>query len=469
MATEDDTLKALIQLHDQQLSQLREWDDYYEGEQPLSYMHPELIQALEGQVRQVVINWPQMVVDAIEERLDIEGFRRPDQASGDDTLWEIWQDNDMDSGSQRAHVEALALGRSYATVGAPDAPGDAPVITDESALDMIATADPRTRQTRAAVRRWSSDDVEAQAQRANMATLYLPNSTIQYEKDKGGAWVKVSRDDHELGAVPVVPILNRARRKKALGVSELKLVTPLSDAACKIATDMMVGANFHALPRYWATGVTENDFTDEQGNPISVWRTVTGRVWGVEGDPNHEPKLGQFDAADLSNFTKTLDALAQLVASLCGMPPHYLGFTTDNPASADAIRSSEARLVKRAERKQGMFDTGWEQVMRLASRIMTGSWDPSLLRLETAWRDPSTPTVAQVADAATKTYQAGIIPLKFTRRRLGYNDAEIAQMEEMDAQDALSLKVPTAAELLELRDPQPNPPSTSDVTGATAA
>src|SRR3954452_10574027 len=98
MAAEDDTLRALIQLHDQQLEKLREFDAYYEGEQPLSYMHPELVQQLEGQVRQVVINWPQMVVDALEERLDIEGFRRPDQAEGDTALWEIWQDNDMDSG-----------------------------------------------------------------------------------------------------------------------------------------------------------------------------------------------------------------------------------------------------------------------------------------------------------------------------------------------------------------------------------
>lgn len=466
MATEDDTLKALIQLHDKQLQTLREHDAYYEGEQPLSYMHPELIQQLEGQVRQVVINWPQMVVDALEERLDIEGFRRPGQASGDDQLAEIWQANDMDAGSQRAHVEALSLGRSYVTVGAPDADGDPPVITDESALDMIATRDPRTGKTRAAVRRWSSDDVELQAQLADMATLYLPDATVIYQKARNGEWQPQSRDDHELGQVPVVPIVNRARRKRPFGVSEMKIVLPLSDAACKIATDMMVGANFHALPRYYATGVSESDFTDEQGNQISVWKAVTGRLFATE---NEQAKIGSIDSSDLANFHKTLDALAQLVASLCGMPPHYLGFTTDNPASADAIRSSEARLVKRAERKQGMFDTGWEQVIRLAVRIMTGDWDKTLLRLETAWRDPATPTVAQVADAATKTYQAGIVPLRFTRRRLGYNDAEIAQMEEMDAQDATALKVPTAAELLELRDPQPNPPSTSDVTGATAA
>lgn len=464
MANPDDMLKQLIGLHDSQLSQLRELDAYYEGEQPLSYMHPELVQALEGQIRQVVINWPQMVVDAVEERLDIEGFRRPDMASGDSQIWELWEANDMDAGSQRTHVEALALGRSYVTAGSPDSPDDPPILTDESALDMIAVADPRTRETSAALRRWSSDGNEDGAAMADMATLYLPDRTRNYSKDKSSTWQLVSEDVHDLGAVPVVPILNRSRRKKPLGVSELRLVIPLSDAACKIATDMMVGANFHALPQYWATGVSESDFVDENDNPISVWKKVTGRIFSSE---NEQAKLGSLAASDLANFHKTLVALAQLVSSLCGLPPHYLGFSTDNPASAEGIKSSEARLVKRAERKQGMFDVGWEQLMRVAMRLETGRWDPALRRLATAWRDPSTPTVAQAADAAVKTYQAGIVPLRFTRQRLRFSDAEISQMEQMDAEAAATLPISLAEEQLELRD-EPGKLGISDLIGAPA-
>lgn len=464
MTTEDDTLHALMGLHDGQLSQLKELDAYYEGEQPLTYMHPELIQALEGQIRQVVINWPQMVVDAVEERLDIEGFTRPDMASGDKDIWEIWEANDMDAGSQRTHVEALNLGRAYVTVGAPDAPSDPPIITDESALDMIATMDPRTRKTSAALRRWSSSGLDNGAGMADRATLYLPYATLTYAKDKSSSWNVIKTDQHGLGAVPVVPILNRARRKKPFGVSELMLVISLSDAACKIATDMMVGANFHSLPQYYATGVSESDFVDENNNPISVWKKVTGRIFSTE---NEIAKIGAIPASDLSNFHKTLVALAQLVSSLCGLPPHYLGFSTDNPASAEGIKSSEARLVKRAERKQGMFDVGWEEMVRIAMRIQTKKWDPALRRLDTKWRDPSTPTVAQAADAAVKTYQAGIVPLRFTRQRLRFSDAEISQMEEMDAQDAAKLKTPLGQELLELRD-QPGKLGLADLTGAPA-
>ena len=197
MANPDDMLKQLIGLHDSELSQLKELDAYYEGEQPLSYMHPELIQALEGQIRQVVVNWPQMVVDAVEERLDIEGFRRPDMASGDSQIWELWEANDMDAGSQRTHVEALALGRSYVTAGSPDSPDDPPILTDESALDMIAVSDPRTRETSAALRRWSSEGSEDGAAMADMATLYLPDRTLTYSKDKSSTWKVTSEDVHD--------------------------------------------------------------------------------------------------------------------------------------------------------------------------------------------------------------------------------------------------------------------------------
>jgi hypothetical protein len=169
------------------------------------------------------------------------------------------------------------------------------------------------------------------------------------------------------------------------------------------------------------------------GNPVSVWKTVTGRVWGVE---NEGAKLGQFAQTDLANFHKTMDALAQLVSSLYGLPPHYLGFSTDNPApqrrsSRPRPGSSSGPSANRAcSTSAGSRSCAWLCECRPAPGTRPSSgWT-------TAWRDPSTPTIAQAADAAVKTYQAGIVPLRFTRRRLGFNDAEIAQMEQEDAEAA---------------------------------
>ncbi|MFK4277960.1 phage portal protein [Enterococcus casseliflavus] len=433
--TELEWLKHLISCHDKVKGDLETLNSYYEGTQSLSYMAPELQNELEDSVRQVVINWPRLVVDAIEERLDVEGFRMPGQAEADAELWRIWQANDLDEQSQMGHLDALLMKRAYVVVGTNDADDKTPLVTVESALDMYAEHDPRTRRVAAAVKRWEEDGDSGKIQHA---TLYLPKATIWYLK-QNGEWIEDPdhpRDDHEIGEVLVEVLANRPRLKNPDGVSELADVIPLSDAACKIATDMMVSAEYHATPRRVAFGFGEEDFVDENGRKLSAFSRIIGRMWATEKSKQDGADVTQFKEADLANFHNTINQLAQLTASLAGMPPHFLGFTTANPASADAIRSSESRLVKRAERKQRAWGGTWERVMRLVMRVRDGKWSDEARAMETIWRDASTPTVAQAADASVKLYTAKIVPLRPTRERLGFSQAEIARMEELDAQSA---------------------------------
>ncbi|MEU9149203.1 phage portal protein [Streptomyces sp. NPDC048417] len=434
--TELDWLKHLIKCHEGQLKELEELNAYYEGTQPLSYMHPELQRELDENVRQVVINWPRLVVDSIEERLDVEGFRYPGKAEADKELWRIWQANDLDEQSQMGHLDALAMRRAYVVVGTNDDDATTPIVTVESALDMFAEEDPRTRQLIAAVKRWCVGDGE---DKVDHATLYLPNSTIWWVK-RDGEWAEdpdYPRDDHDMGELPVEILANRPRLKGRNGVSELADVIPLSDAACKIATDMMISAEFHAMPRRVAFGFGEEDFVDADGRRLSVWSRIAGRIWATAKSRKEDgADVIQFPEANLANFHATLNQLAQLVASLAGLPPSFFGQSTANPASADAIRSSETRLVKRAERKQRAWGGTWERVMRKVLRVRDGEWSDDARSLETVWRDASTPTVAQSADAAVKLFTAKIVPLRPTRERLGFTQAEIARMEELDEQAA---------------------------------
>lgn len=397
---------------------------YYEGRQPLTYMAPELVRELAPRITSVVLNWPRLVVDTVEERLDVEGFRL-NSAMADDDLWAIWQANGLDEASQLAHVDALTLGRSFVIVGAGD--GGAPVITVESATQVSVSRDPRTRKVRAALKTWRDEDTGEE-----FFTLYLPDATHYYVTDNslGRRVTMWDMDEHGLGEVPVVPLVNRPRILSPEGVSELADIIPLSDAACKIATDMMVSAEYHAMPRRWVVGLGPEDFMDADGNPVSEWSRIAGRVWAASATPG-DVAMGQFPEANLTNFHETLNALSKLVAAMAGLPPHALGMHTDNPASADAIRSSESRLVKRAERKQRAFGESWEQVMRLALRV-SGTDVEGADRMETIWRDPATPTVAQKADAAVKLFGAGVVPLRQVREDLGYSAEQIERMEGDD-------------------------------------
>lgn len=456
-------LKHLISCHDKELPGLKRLNSYYEGTQPLSYMAPELQQELQETVRQVVINWPRLVVDSLEERLDVEGFRFPTEPDSDVELWRIWQANDMDEQSQQGHLDALVMGRAYVVIGSreDDADEDTPLITVESPLDMFAEFDPRTRVVRAAVKRWTDDGDDGPV---DHATLLLPDSTSWWVKDKG-AWVEdpdIERDDHEIGEVMVEVLANRPRLKAPNGVSELADIIPISDAACKIATDMMVSAEYHATPRRAAFGFGEDDFVDQEGRRVSAFSRIIGRMWATEksrGTGEDNADIIQFPEASLTNFHETIKQLATLVASLAGMPPHFLGQATDNPASADGIRSAETRLVKRAERRQRRAGGTWERVNRKVMRIRDGVWNTDARSLETIWRDASTPTVAQVADASVKKFTAKIVPLRQTREDLGYSQAQIQRMEELDEVAAKSAMQRIMAGDLSALDAGPKPPA----------
>lgn len=442
-------LKRLIAAHESDLPQLRLMDSYYEGTQPLSYLAPEIQSELSDRMRQLVINWPQLVVDALDERLDVEGFRYADSETTADDLWSVWQASDMDEGSQQAHVDALALKRSYVIVGANEDDESTPIVTAESALEVFAERDPRTRQVTAAIKRWDEPGVAGSAP-AKWATLYLPDKRITFEQQKG-AWVAVDMDEHKLGQVLVVPLANRPRLRHLDGTSELRSVIPISDAACKIASDMMVSAEYHAMPRRWATGVSRDDFADENGQPLGAMSSLAGRLWANESD---KVQYGQFPEAQLSNFHETINVLARLVAALTGLPPAFLGLATDQPPSADAIRASEARLVKRAERRQRAFGEAWERVMRLVLLVRDGELDPRTRKLETVWRDPSTPTFAQKADAVVKLHASGILPTEQAWEDLGYSAVQRDRMRGMQ-EDALTRM--TAMDLHQLSTAQPEP------------
>ena len=157
----------------------------------------------------------------------------------------------------------------------------------------------------AAIKSWVDDgDVQN-------VTLYQPDVTRYYRKPKNEFELQ-RRVDHGWGMVPVVPVVNRPRMLCPDGVSELADVVSIADAANKMATDMMVSAEFHAMPRRAWFGMSEEDFADEHGNPISVWSRIAGREWATEHTQD-EAGVVQFAEADLRNFHESIKLLAQLV------------------------------------------------------------------------------------------------------------------------------------------------------------
>ncbi|TVL89746.1 phage portal protein [Streptomyces sp. SAJ15] len=385
-------------------------DAYFNGEQLIRDLGISIPPQLKG--LHTVIGWPRIGVEALEQRLDLEAFRWADGGDAGD-LAEIAEANDLFDESSLAHLDALTYGRGYLVAGSGDcgSPDCPPLISVESPLDMTLLWDARVRMAVAALRECQQDGLVESGVEDRMIVLYLPGQTVQAMPSPSGGWEVIDRDIHNLGVVPVVRMANRQRTADRVGKSEITPeVMSITDAACRRLMGIEVAAEFFGAPQRYILGASESAFQDAEGNAKSAWETYIGRVLALERDEDGQiPSVGQFAAHDPTGMTRIIDLYARIMATQLGLPPHMLGYTSDNPASADAIRSAEAMLVKKAERRTRRFGAAWRQAMRLALWVRDGEPPDKSRRIECVWRNPATPTIAAQTDAAVKMVQAGIL------------------------------------------------------------
>lgn len=410
----DDELALVTALRTDLLSgrfRLELLDAYFNGEQLIRDLGISIPPQLQG--LHTVIGWPRIGVEALEQRLDLEAFRWADGEDSAD-LEEIAEANDLFDEASLAHLDALTYGREYLVVGSGDcgSPDCSPLISVESPLDMTVLWDARTRSTVAALRECQPEDGPGLYGGDRLLVLYLPDQTIHAVPTTSGGWEVVDRDVHRMGVVPVVRMANRQRTADRVGKSEITPeVMSITDAACRRLMGMEVASEFFGAPQRYILGASESAFQDAEGNARSAWETYIGRVLALERDEDgNVPTVGQFAAHDPSSQTRIIDLYARIMATQLGLPPHMLGYTSDNPASADAIRSAEAMLVKKAERRTRRFGAAWRQAMRLALWVRDGEPPDKARRIECVWRNPATPTIAAQTDAAVKLVQAGMVP-----------------------------------------------------------
>ena len=413
---------------------VRKRETYYEGKLRLEALGLSLPPEL--RVLQTVVNWPFLVVEIMEERLDVEGFRLSGTDLLDDRLWAWWKANNLQEESSLGHTEALLHGRAYVVVGHNEDDVKTPLITVEEAANMAHERDPRTKKVRNVLRLY---DFAPDGQ-ARSAMLYTRNGWVQLATDHG-RWREVDRDEHGLGRCMAVPLLNRARTKDRNGRSEIDNVMSMTDAACRALTGLQGAQEILAVPTRYVFGAEAKDFVDQAGNPVPKWEAYLGRFNTLA---NKDGKVIQLPAADLRNFTETVNFYSKQLAALSGQPAKHFGHSSDaNPASGDAIRQDENRPVKKAERRQTRFDGTWEEVMRCGLLLIDGEIPLEAVGMDTVWRDPSTPTYSSKADAVTKlaqvqTADGPMLPRRAAWEEMGWSKAKMDRYEGMGSNDPVA-------------------------------
>jgi hypothetical protein len=432
-------------------SQMVLMDRYYRGDHPLPFLTKAHDAKIRSEFRELLedsrSNFMRLVVDAVEERLAVEGFRLSALAepTADEETWSIWQANQMDAEVSAAFVEALVKGMSYLSVWAGE-DGGPPKIAVEDPLQTIVGYVPGSnyRKRAAALKIWRDDWTGD-----DRATLYLPDGIHKFKakarEDTGPAtpqgkavaepqrqqrWEELEDEfvKNPHGIVPIVPLRNRPRLLTE-GESELADAFRLQNQANALTFLLALAGYFGAHKQRWAVGLKIHE--DKDGNPVEPFDVAIDRLWQTD-DPN--AKFGEFSNTDLKPYVDAIEQKVLHIAVTTRTPRHYLIQQGQSP-SGDAIRSAEAGLVKKARRKQRPFGEGLEEALRLARRFAGAEESPP--DSEIVWADPETRTEAETTDATIKQYSGGLIPWEAALEKLGYSQTQIQRFQAMRQSDAL--------------------------------
>ena len=411
-----DDERALIsalsgELHGYALKNRVKWG-YYDGEagvKNIGIAIPEALMDVEA-----IVGWPEIIVDALEERLDWQGWVAP---HGDTTgLDQVYRDNQLGTEVSKAILDSLVTGVGFLEVSA-GGEGEPPVLINAVPPNMATFQwDARANRVAAGLVRKVTADGDV------IETLYLPNETVTVTRSRGRE--DVSRVWHGRGRCGLIVLPNRSRSGQARGRSEItRTVRYYTDHAVRTVLGMEYNREFYTTPQRYLTNVDpeqlglSEDSTPSQYMEVG-WKVAVNKSLIIPPNPEGDkatPQVGQFSSAPPTPYIEQIKMLAQMMSAQSGVPANHFGFSSEQPPSADAIRMTENKLVKKAERRQSMFG----QVLRndlayVCQSILDGA--PADLEfvasLDVKWRDASTPTKAAMTDAAVKAVGAGVLPAR---------------------------------------------------------
>ncbi|MFD3952168.1 phage portal protein [Streptomyces albidoflavus] len=423
--------------------------DYAEGRAPLPTVPGVDPQEVATWMRDARTNWTALVLDSPTERMHVDGFRfsQPGDTSlgaqaADDDATRIWHENAMAADADLVHYGALSQRRAFVLVEKGD--DGRPALTHETPRQVAVEHEQGNRRRLAAGLKMWRDDWTGQTR----ATLWTPGEIHEFTTKTSNptfsgraaelrgwdAFALPNGDDgtrpNELGMVPLVPFVNR-RNRRLTGFAEHEDVLTVQNRINLSLINLIAAMKYGAFRQRWAAGL-EVDEDPLTGAKIQPFTLDIKKLWTTD-DP--DVKFGEFSATDLVPYVRAVEGAVQDLAAISRTPPHYLIGAVVN-VSGDALKAAETGLVSKVRDRQQAFGESWEQVMRLAFRVLGDEQRATAYTAETVWRDPESRSVAELADAAVKKQAAGV-PWRQRMEDMGYTPAQISRMEIDRAADAM--------------------------------
>ena len=162
----------------------------------------------------------------------------------------------------------------------------------------------------------------------------------------------------------LVPIVFRPDAKRPFGHSRIsRACMSILGSALRTIKRSEISAEFYSYPQKYILGV-EQDFD------VDIWKASMSSLLAISADENgKEPKAGQFSQQSMEPHVTQLRMFAALFAGETGLTLDDLGFATENPSSAEAIKAAHENLRLTARKAQRTFGTGFLNAGFLAASV----------------------------------------------------------------------------------------------------
>ena len=346
-----------------------------------------------------VLGWSAKAVDALADRLVFREF-----ANDNFNLNEIFQMNNPDTFFDSAVLTALIASCSFVYIS----PGDDPVprlqvIDGSEATGIIDPITGLLSEGYAVLHRDDNGNPDLEA--------YFTPNRIDYV---GG---DVTAVEHEVPYPLLVPIIHRPDAIRPFGRSRItRAVTYWQKYAKRTLERADITAEFYSFPQKWVVGLSQD------AEPMETWKaTISSMLQFSKDSDGDAPKLGQFTTPSMSPFTEQLRTAAAGFAGETGLTLDDLGFVSDNPSSAEAIKASHETLRVAAKKAQRTFGSGFLNVGYLAACLRDDfPYKRSQLYLTAPkWEnvfEPDASTMSLIGDGVLKIQQG--LPGYFTKETI---------------------------------------------------
>lgn len=296
-----------------------------------------------------VVGWCAKGVDALADRLDLEGFK--DDVFDIEGIYDL---NNRDILVDSAMLGALICSCSFIYIS-EDENGfpRLQVIDGNNATGII---DPITQMLNEGYAVLERDVFGAPIKEAYFTYEY----TAFYENG-----VLVEQRANKAPYPLLVPVIFKPDAKRPFGHSRIsRACMSLTGSALRTIKRSEISAEFYSFPQKYVTGVDDTIEMDKWSAAMSAMMKFT-----LNDDGQDHVKLGQFTQQSMIPHTDQLKMFASMFAGEVGLTLDDLGFPQSNPSSYEAIKASHENLRLTAKRAQKSFGVGFLNAGFLAACV----------------------------------------------------------------------------------------------------